>query len=167
MPGVANVGNRGGRWKRALLWVAAGSWLPALPKGCTSPALCRQHRPRQQIPFEEAGFHSAISPGLTEASHKAYKKKKGNNQKEKAPKPMMIVIYRSWQCVTPATASLGSLSLLDVTAPPHMWSIIHSLLSSTRLTLLQLPYPSMAQTFFFFNGVLTHCFLSTNPESVI
>lgn len=81
---------------------------------------------------------------------------------------MMLVICRSWQCVTPAIARLGSLSLLDVTAPPHMWSIIHSLLSSTRLTLFQLPYPRVwLRLFFFLNGVLTHCFLSTNPESVI
>lgn len=140
MPGVANVGNRGGRWKWALLWVAAGSWLPAFPKGCTSPALCRQHKPREQIPFEEAGFHSAISPGLTEASHKAYKKKKGNNQRKRLQNP-----WCSWYIgagsVTPATARLGSLSLLDVIAPPHMCSIIHSFLSSTHLTPFSLPTP--------------------------
>lgn len=140
MPGVANVGNRGGRWKWALLWVAAGSWLPAFPKDCTSPALCRQHKPREQIPFEEAGFHSAISPGLTEASHKAYKKKKGNNQRKRLQNP-----WCSWYIgagsVTPATARLRSLSLLDVMAPPHMCSIIHSFLSSTRLTPFSLPTP--------------------------
>lgn len=50
------------------------SWaaLPLLSAGST--------KPREQIPFEEAGFHSAISPGVTEASHKAYKKKKGTTK---------------------------------------------------------------------------------------
>lgn len=166
MPGVANVGKRGGRWKRVLLWVAAGSWLPAFPKGYTSPALCRQHKPRQQIPFEEAGFHSAVSPGLTEASHKAYKKKKkGNNQRKRLQNPR-----HSWYIgagsVTPATARLGSLSLLDVIAPPHMWSIIHSLLSSARLIPFSLPTHYGSDSLYF-NGVLTHCFLSTNPESLV
>lgn len=75
MLGVDNVGNGGGRSQRALLEATAGFWLLACPTGCTSPALCRQ-----QIPSEEAGFCSAISPGLTEVSHKAYKKKKGRNK---------------------------------------------------------------------------------------
>lgn len=82
---------------RGSAWIAAGFWLLTHPRGCASPALCRQHRPREKTPFQEPGFHSAISPGLTEASHKAYKKKKREQPKEKAPSPMTLMIYKSWQ----------------------------------------------------------------------
>lgn len=131
--------------------VAAGSWLPAFPKGCTSPALCRQHKPRQQIPLEGAGFHSAISPGLTEASHKAFKKKKREQPKEKAPKPMTLMIYRSWQCYSCHCQAWEFIFAWCYCPSPH---VVNNSLTPFKHTPhpFQPPYPSMAQTLFILKG---------------
>lgn len=168
MPRVANVGSRGGRWKWALLWVSAGSWLPAFPKGCTSPALCRQHKPRQQIPFEEAGFHSAVSPRLTEASHKAYKKKKREQPKGKeAPKPMTLVIYRSWQCYSCHCQAWEFISAWCYCPSPHVVNNSFTPFKHTPHS-LSASLPQYGSGSLYINGVLSHCcFLSTSPESVI
>lgn len=82
----ADVGSRGGRWTR--LGLNGGGFLAARPpQGLRFPALRRQHRPREKTPFQEPALHSAISPGLTEASHKAYKKQEKGTSKGKGSKP--------------------------------------------------------------------------------
>lgn len=94
-------------------------------------------------------------------------KEKGNNPRKRLQAP-----WHSWYIsagsTTSTAARLDSLSSLDVAAPPHLWSIIHSLLLSTHThTSPLVTCPTPMAHMLFISTASACCLLSSAPQPIV
>lgn len=153
--------------------VAVGSALsrsrllaPCLPQGLHFPCSLQAAQTQAADSFGRSWIPLSHKSWPDRSFSQGLEKEKREQPKEKAPKPMMLMIYRSWQCYSCHCQAWEFISAWCYCPSPH---VVNNSLTPFKHTPqpFQPPYPSMAQSLFILMGFLTHCFLSTNPESVI